>query len=1675
MDPVSTGVVMNRWLMAAGIAVSVLCAQQVQAQDAQPWQEYGKKVSTAQTVTALDGGSFGQTVSLYDGSTSFAATDISILGNNALPVALGRRYAVEDRFQMTYLGGFGNWDIDIPHIEGTFSSAHGWVVGPPNAANRNSRCSVQQVPYIGNSSFDPEDIWSGYRVHVPGMDGEEMLKVIPGAHGAPADGQSYPWTTASQGRLKCLATLQAGYPGEGFELVTPEGLRYRFDKVVERTIRPIKKPVMGALTRKRIYLLVSRVQDRYGNWVNYSYSGDKLQSISSSDGRSITLTWSGEKVSSAATNGRSWTYQYAQDGTLASVVNPDSSRWSFSATGVLKAEYIEQLGAGVGPTFCDEPGLGQGHYEYSITHPSGAQAKFTFDLLRHYRVGMDFACTRDIPPHVVWTFQTPTGSSQLSAGDIKDILELVAGGMEWGDAFDFVKLGALFTEENPIHFEILEIPGYDRLRWPNYFDYFSLSNVLVSGPGIEAKSTQYNYEQVTRFGFCYPYAPCDFSGAPTLNPLPESKWVTVTKPDGSKDRHRFGVVYGANEGRLLESTTGSATTVLRSQATTFVQDSEVAGFGFPGRIGQSLRSEPQLGRVRPARLQVMSQDGETFSYAVNAFDVNARPSTITRSNSLGFSRQEIITYHDNTTKWVLGQTASVTCAVSIPASAACDGDIVNSATYDAATAMPLIQSSFGKLQQTLTYNADGTVATVKDGNNNVIMLSNWKRGIPQTIKYPGTPEVPAGATQSAVVNDNGWITSTTDENGYKTCYGYDAMGRINLVTYPSEVQTGVCDTSAWLATNIEFRPMTAGEWRPPGVAAGQWRQFTYRGSYQKVVYFDAMWRPILSNEYDAYNTLGTLRAISTSYDSNGRVAFQSYPSSDIVPAANGIWTFYDALDRVTQVKQDSEHGLLTTLTEYLPGFQMRVTNPRGYQTLTQYQAYDQPSYDFPTGITQFAGADTSATEIHRDAFGKPLRIRKRNADGSKYVDRHYVYDSHQQLCKAVEPETGATIMDYDGGGNLQWSASGLHHLNGTAGCDTIAGRDSGRKVTRYYDNRNRLHQIVFPNGAGDQTWEYWPDGLPRKIITHNDGPGLGIVQNDYTYNRRRLPTGESITQQGWYSWGLGYGYDANGNRSTQTYPTGLTISYAPNALGQATQARDQSGYYYASGASYYPNGAVKQFTYGNGIVHTMTQNARQLPARSTDSGSVVDFVYTYDQNGNTVRINDWARDGVNSGDALHIRYMTYDGLDRLTNAGSCSFGGDCWHRFTYDALDNLTSWKLAGVKDYASYVYDAQNRLGNIKNSAGATIVGLSYDLQGNLQNKNGQSYVFDYGNRLRVVTGKEHYRYDAHGRRIMAWDPITTQNILSQYSQSGQILYQEDYRKTIASENIYLAGSVIAIRDRSFSSASPEIKFQHTDALGSPVAVTNQAGAATERNSYEPYGAVIGKPSYQGIGYTGHVQDAATGLTYMQQRYYDPVLGIFLSVDPVTAYEQSISQFHRYRYANNNPYKFTDPDGRQSFRMGPVNPNQFKAQAESQRMTNEAKTHALGSKDSNAAVTGSGWTRPADHPYVVGREGTPVQPGNIEQGGRGEMLDNNVPGMHTMGTLHDAFVDTAVANGVPDQLANIPSMGGAYAIAAGAETVNMNVGIINSVLGTNIPKPFEHSHDQTAQEQAKPVLEEKR
>ncbi len=206
---------------------------------------------------------------------------------------------------------------------------------------------------------------------------------------------------------------------------------------------------------------------------------------------------------------------------------------------------------------------------------------------------------------------------------------------------------------------------------------------------------------------------------------------------------------------------------------------------------------------------------------------------------------------------------------------------------------------------------------------------------------------------------------------------------------------------------------------------------------------------------------------------------------------------------------------------------VKVTNPRGQATTTRHLAYDQPSYE-PLTLQHPEGV---VTEIQRDTLGKPLAITRRSADGSQSLTRRYVYDGYQQLCKTIEPETGATVQDYDG---RQRAVVGRHGLTSTTDCNRSEALASGRAVKRSYDAANRLSTLIFPDGRGNQNWSYAPDGLPAEISTQND-PARPMVVNRYQYNRRRLLSGETLQHPDLGSLSLAYGYDANGTLASNIY------------------------------------------------------------------------------------------------------------------------------------------------------------------------------------------------------------------------------------------------------------------------------------------------------------------------------------------------------------------------------------------------------------------------------------------------------------------------------------------------------------------------------------------------------------
>ena len=117
-------------------------------------------------------------------------------------------------------------------------------------------------------------------------------------------------------------------------------------------------------------------------------------------------------------------------------------------------------------------------------------------------------------------------------------------------------------------------------------------------------------------------------------------------------------------------------------------------------------------------------------------------------------------------------------------------------------------------------------------------------------------------------------------------------------------------------------------------------------------------------------------------------------------------------------------------------------------------------------------------------------------------------------------------------------------------------------------------------------------------------------------------------------------------------------------------------------------------------------------------------------------------------------------------------------------------------------------------------------------------------------------------------------------------------------------------------SNAYCKVTYLHSNPLGSIVAATDETGKQLWVKRYTPYGTeseASGTVSDLGANhsYATHEVDKETGLVYMKARFYDPLVGRFLSRDPIEAG----SNF--YAYANSGPLSAFDPDGKEAIISG--------------------------------------------------------------------------------------------------------------------------------------------------------------
>lgn len=108
---------------------------------------------------------------------------------------------------------------------------------------------------------------------------------------------------------------------------------------------------------------------------------------------------------------------------------------------------------------------------------------------------------------------------------------------------------------------------------------------------------------------------------------------------------------------------------------------------------------------------------------------------------------------------------------------------------------------------------------------------------------------------------------------------------------------------------------------------------------------------------------------------------------------------------------------------------------------------------------------------------------------------------------------------------------------------------------------------------------------------------------------------------------------------------------------------------------------------------------------------------------------------------------------------------------------------------------------------------------------------------------------------------------------------------------------------------AAPSVgtRFLQQDHRGDVTVLSGSAGRVLETHRYRAWGNSVDLTDLVGVrpGFTGRERDFATGLDYLNARYFDSSLGRFLSPDPIGQFRSA------YLYASDSPLEYVDPTGK--------------------------------------------------------------------------------------------------------------------------------------------------------------------
>lgn len=713
-------------------------------------------------------------------------------------------------------------------------------------------------------------------------------------------------------------------------------------------------------------------------------------------------------------------------------------------------------------------------------------------------------------------------------------------------------------------------------------------------------------------------------------------------------------------------------------------------------------------------------------------------------------------------------------------------------------------------------------------------------------------------------------------------------------------------------------------------------------------YFDGLGRTWAVTQPGTTSAIADAILQLSAYDPRGNLAWASLPlpfsSLNTTPNAAQRTSFtYDGLDRpIGTVLPDGAKRSLAYLTVSLSHY--------GGPTLAYpaTRASDEHCFD-ATGANTICGEATQIT----DAAGRLIRADRNDtaltdmdAGSATLRSTSYRYDLKGSLIAVTDPGGIAFAYTYDIYGNRLTADDpglGFWTLTYDTNNNLLTQTDAkGQLISFAYDALNRVTlktvgtgparvetrftydeaRAGFYNKGKETTQEVWtPTATTHKVERdwHLMG-GLAIerhlidgrtyaLETSFAPNGapldQKLPGTPGATSTGWIG---PFTYDAAGR---VTAFTGYITSVSYNAWGQPTNAA-------------YANGVSEVYAYdpSRGWLTSVT---------GTLPGGDMAFRAGYDRSatGRIFRADTQAMVGGSPTDLGGSYDYAYDYTGRLLSATNWRGATGFDQVFAYDRAGRirLKGPTLATATSYAYTDPLTPDHAPSAVTSAGVTTP-FTYDANGNmLTGLAGKIMSYDGENRPLSVThlGKRTcYVYGVDGKRLKKVENLAPAQDCTALPATTPATV---YFGAVEVRNWLISGS-----EQVLTYPHPAVKFLngttpaaatylHRDGLASVRAITDAAGVKVEAALYKPFGEqsewlLPGNAAPETKGWIGERYDADAGLQYLNARYYDPELALFLQPDWFEVTKAGVGT-NRFSYSFNDPVNKMDPGGNETVFVG--------------------------------------------------------------------------------------------------------------------------------------------------------------